>query len=210
MGCCCWARGARGSHATCETLTTPRATFCRLRLRTGASSRAPPPVAALSMRYAGVHGRRTRCCTTAFVVPATAHGDGVSQHTLRASLVALLLAVTFLPSAGQTQHPLVQFGADLSAGSGALSTWTGSTVCSGATTTTWLGVTCASSQPRAIALPVGLYLTGSISCAVASSTTLTSLDLVRNRTPRIVFEHAFTAPAARSPNNDLLEQFRAA
>ena len=104
---------------------------------------------------------------------------GVSQSALRASLVALLLAVALLPSAGQTQHPLVQFGADLSAGSGALSSWTGSTVCSGATTTTWLGVTCASSQPKAIALPGGLYLNGSISCAVASSTTLTSLDLVR-------------------------------
>ena len=117
-------------------------------------------------------------------MPASARKPGVSLRALRASLLALLLAVALLPTAGQTQHPLVQFGADLSAGSGALSSWTGSTVCSGATTTTWLGVTCASSQPRAIVLPVGLYLTGSISCAVASSTTLTSLDLVRMQNRR--------------------------
>ena len=119
---------------------------------------------------------------------------GVVRGALRATLSTLLLLIAFCPVAGQTppappmpppppspppQHPLVSFGAALAGpGGSALASWSGTAVCSGATTTTWAGVTCVASQPTAIAL-AGLGLSGNLSCAVASVTTLSSIDLVR-------------------------------
>ena len=72
---------------------------------------------------------------------------------------------------------LVAFAAALTSGS-TLSSWSGAFPCSGLTTSTWTGVTCAAGNVTAITLS-GLSLNGSISCAVATVTTLARLDLVR-------------------------------
>ena len=185
---CVWWAARRfsqacGTHATCTRCAallkaSPCSPGCATMLHGLPPSMKP---AACTLR---AEGRSTARCNR----------RGVVHDALRATLATLLLMVAFCPVAGQTppappmpppppspppQHPLVSFGAALAGGVGnALATWSGTTVCSGATTTTWAGVTCVASQPTAIALS-GLGLSGNLSCAVASVTTLSSLDLVR-------------------------------
>ena len=90
---------------------------------------------------------------------------------------------------------LAQFGLDLQGTGVALSTWTGTTPCTGPTTSNWTGVTCAGSSPVKLALS-GLGLTGSVSCAASVYTNLTSVDLVRASAQSL----CSTAPGTDTPH----------
>jgi hypothetical protein len=101
----------------------------------------------------------------------------------RHGLVALLLLAAACcsaqpppppPNSGLLASSLISWGQSLTGSGTQLATWTGSG-CSAS----WKGVTCTGGTPTAISL-AGLGLTGNISCAVATVTTLTRVDLVRN------------------------------
>jgi hypothetical protein len=136
-----------------------------------------------------------------FAVPAAAYRSrvlsraacGVCAGAWR-GLVALLLLAAAACCSAQTPSPpppsppppnsgllaasLIAWGQSLTAGGTQLASWTGASACSGLTTSSWLGVTCAGSAPTMVVLS-NQALSGNISCAVATVTTLTRIDLVR-------------------------------
>jgi hypothetical protein len=84
------------------------------------------------------------------------------------------------PNSGLLASSLISWGQSLTGGGTQLSSWTGVTACSGLTASSWLGITCTGGVPTAVVL-AKQGLSGNISCAVATVTTLTSIDLVRAR-----------------------------
>ena len=105
---------------------------------------------------------------------------------LRRGLLALLLLACCSaqspppppPNSGLLASSLISWGQSLTGGGAQLASWTGASACSGAASSSWLGVTCAGGVPTAVVLS-NQALRGNISCAVASVTTLTRIDLVR-------------------------------
>lgn len=97
---------------------------------------------------------------------------------------ALFLCVCWLPRTFAATG-LAQLGVDLAGSSSALSSWTGTNPCTGTSgASVWSGVTCAAGLPVQLSLS-GLGLTGSVSCAASSNTSLTSIDLVRASAPYV-------------------------
>ena len=90
---------------------------------------------------------------------------------------------------------LAQFGLDVAGSSVALSTWTGTNPCTGASTSNWAGVTCALSVPVKLALS-GFGLNGTVTCSASANTSITSIDLVRASAQR----HCSTLSATDTPH----------
>jgi hypothetical protein len=113
---------------------------------------------------------------------------------MRLSPLAALACWLLLFAGGAAAQPsvsLVAFAAALrGANASVLSTWTGSTPCSGS----WQGVWCASSIVTRVRLS-GLLLNGTLSCDIASVSTLTFLDLGDNQLTGAIPSCLFNLPS---------------